>query len=162
MKALDTRTAWRIAFSAWRYARRDLTAPGAIGTANEMASLMRKLSGNWDLPHPVARFSGQIEKIVGGCYRWRGPYRSGREFLRRLNEAERTRAAAPRPTLAVMRATIDERTSQRDQLAEALTQAATDFQLLQLTLKAAGKDGDARFAEACARRCRRLAFIHLV
>lgn len=89
MKALDTRTAWRIAFSAWRKARRDLSTGDNLETASNMATLMRRMSGSWDLPHPGGRWIDQYEAFNRGIYRWHGPYRSGRDFLRRLNEAEK-------------------------------------------------------------------------
>lgn len=84
----DIRAAWRTAFRAYRSAMRDCMAPGACERACDATSIMRALSGNWDIPR---RFVSEAEhahkpgrpREYTGILRFHGPYLSGRAFLRR-------------------------------------------------------------------------------
>jgi len=84
----DIRAAWRTAFRAYRSAMRDCMAPGATERARDATSIMRALSGNWDLPRRYASQADHAHKPgrrseFTGILRFRGPYLSGRAFLRR-------------------------------------------------------------------------------
>lgn len=87
-------TGTRAVFVHVRRAMRCSKKSGDVRAYVAAVSALRALLRNWDVCEPVAHYAGQAEIVTRDplpgdrgrrfvCYRWHGPYTSGRAFLRR-------------------------------------------------------------------------------
>jgi hypothetical protein len=94
----QTATGPRATFRLIRRAMRCALKSGDAATYSATASALRALTGNWDLCAPASKYVDQASLVtlppLPGergrrviCYRWAGPYRSGRAMFRSAGRA---------------------------------------------------------------------------